>query len=50
MPFYSEVVTVTVTEAARPDNHDIGKTSKLSITFSPKIYSGMTIMHINFAI
>lgn len=45
MPFYSELVTVTVTEAARPDNHNIGKISKVSITFSPKICSGMTVTH-----
>lgn len=47
MPFYSER-SLTVTEAARPDNHNIEKTSKVSITVSPKIYSRMTIMHRNF--
>lgn len=36
MPFYSELVTVF--EAAKPDNHNLGKTSKVSIIFSPKIY------------
>lgn len=45
MPFYSEL-SLTVTEAAGPDNHNIEKTSKVSITISPKIYSGIYIIYI----